>query len=138
MSPLVYYLAPGVLVLLLVCYVVGVRRGRNVERRAVTREFQEVLDRLLHHAAQRDYVNLHAFLNEVCSREQLSQTQLARAAQQHLNALDESLPRSEDHPEDLPPVGLHDLYAPSGYQRPVKRTTTLKAEADARPAEKKD
>jgi len=52
-------------------YIIGVRVGRRYERRVITVEFQDVLNRLLHYAAQRDYQSLHLMLIDLCADENL-------------------------------------------------------------------
>ena len=55
----------------LLMYVIGVRVGKRYERRVITNEFQELLNRLLHYAAKEDYHSLHLMLIDLCADEEL-------------------------------------------------------------------
>jgi hypothetical protein len=50
----------------LAAYVIGVHQGKVYERAEITRDFQLILQRLLHMAAEQNYKGLHMFLQDLC------------------------------------------------------------------------
>ncbi len=54
---------------LIVSYLVGVKVGKKYSNREITLDFQKIIHKLLHFAAERDYPNLHLMLHDLVDDE---------------------------------------------------------------------
>jgi len=108
----------GVMILLtaLVFYLIGVRAGKKYSRTEITLEFQEVLNKLLHYAAQRNYHAIHLTLIDLCADEDLvseiqsnpqaveQRLDLSKLKETHLAPMDGEIPDGPPVPDEKKPT----------------------------------